>query len=47
LIAIDQADAMTWSSDGGEPFNLVDLYRASGRDVAVVAGEVLRRGSVA
>ena len=47
LIAIDQADATAWSAISSEPFNLVDLYQASGRDVAVVAGKVLRRGIVA
>ena len=45
LVAVDQADATAWAPAGGTPFNLVELYRNLGRDVAVVAGEVLRRGA--
>lgn len=44
LVAVDQSNARAWSASGGPPVDLVDLHRASGRDVAVVAGEVLRRG---
>ncbi len=43
LVAVDEADAVAWGAAGGAPFNLVDLYGALGRDVAVVAGDVLRR----
>ena len=44
LVAVDQRDATAWSATGGPPFSLVELYQQAGRDVAVVAGEVLRRG---
>lgn len=43
IVAVDQSDARAWCASGGASFDLVDLLRASGRDVAVVAGEVLRR----